>query len=105
MTIAEIIGSMKSLKMTMETEAYIPVIDAVQEILTAVSAEGITSIDDLLDTLNDAKQIGLAYESIAPLHVPGRPVYSDGVIHCPKCNGRIHTMWSYCNKCGKKLSW
>lgn len=105
MTIAESIAGLKSLKLALDIGKFKEAIDAAEEVLNAVNAEGIPDADELLDVLNDAKQLGLAYGQIAPLHIPGRPVYSDGVIHCPNCNGRVHAMWSYCNKCGKRLSW
>lgn len=34
------------------------------------------------------------------------PTYSDGVWHCPSCNGRIRKAGhSYCHRCGQKLAW
>ena len=73
-------------------------------IFSALQDEGCGSAEEIKDILHDyrkqaeeLKALRQKYESAA------RPVYTDGVWHCPDCNHRIAPRHSYCHWCGKKI--
>lgn len=62
--------------------------------------------DDALDILHDYRLQAKQYSALQRKHeVAGKPIFKDGVWHCPDCNGRTSPNHSFCHRCGKKLGW
>ena len=59
-----------------------------------------------LDILHDYRLQAKQYSALQRKHVvAGKPIFKDGVWHCPDCNGRTSPSHSFCHRCGKKLGW
>ena len=79
---------------------------AAVSILFSISEEGAKTPDDALDILHDYRSQAKQYRALHSKHeVAGKPVWRDGVWHCPNCNRRTTPNHSYCHCCGKKLGW
>ena len=79
---------------------------AAVSILFSISEEGAKTPADALDILHDYRIQAKQYRALHSKHeVAGKPVWRDGVWHCPNCNRRTTPNHSYCHCCGKKLGW
>lgn len=75
-------------------------------VLFAISEEGAKTPDDALDILHDYRLQTKQCRALHSKHeVAGKPIWRDGVWHCPSCNRRTTPNHSYCHCCGKKLGW
>lgn len=68
-------------------------------ILSELQDAGINTLPALKRALQRLKFYKLKFD------VPTPARKSDGVLHCPQCNGRVQRGHSFCHKCGKKLGW
>ena len=82
------------------------IIQAAVSMIYALSEEGAKTTDDALDILHDYRLQAKQYSALHRKHeVAGKPIFKDGVWHCPDCNGRTSPNHSFCHRCGKKLGW
>lgn len=80
--------------------------EAAIQILAALEGEGCTDFEQVLDMLQDYRSQGKQLKAVCRrFQVGKKPVYRDGLWHCPDCNRRTKLHHSYCHFCGKKLSW
>lgn len=79
-------------------------LEAAIAIINALKDEGINDAAGVKDLIFDYKGLSRQYRELSRIHInAARPIYKDGVWHCPECNSRTSFNHSFCHKCGKKL--
>lgn len=74
--------------------------------LFAFLEEGAKTTEEVLDIVHDYRLQSKENARLRKKHlVADKPVFRDGVWHCPDCNRRASPNHSYCHCCGKKLRW
>lgn len=107
MTLKSVIIELSELHKTMDarTKKAEAVVEAIR-ILAAMLGEGCTDFDTVLDILKDYEGLAKQYQGLhRQFEMTEKPIYKDGVWHCPACNSRIQPNHSYCHRCGKKVGW